>query len=179
MLDLEDDGDIGFESQDKFTKHVKKAFEVDFTVHSPEDITRFQEREVNEVLDLLGQSPESTAILLRYFRWNREKLIEQYMDHQEHVLEVAGLGETESNNGRIQSVSNFMCDICCNDEPGMQTFAMKCDHRFCVDCYRTYLTSKIKDEGEAARIKCPGDDCNRIVDSKSLDMLVSADLKQR
>jgi len=61
----------------------------------------------------------------------------------------------------------------------LSTFAMKCGHRFCVDCYQQYLAQKIKEEGEAARIKCPGDGCNRIVDSKSLDLLVSEDLKDR
>ncbi|KAK5013191.1 E3 ubiquitin-protein ligase dbl4 [Cryomyces antarcticus] len=56
---------------------------------------------------------------------------------------------------------------------------MKCGHQYCVDCYRHYLAQKIKDEGEAARIKCPGDKCSRVVDSKSLDLLVTVDLKDR
>ena len=56
---------------------------------------------------------------------------------------------------------------------------MKCGHRYCVDCYRQYLAQKIKDEGEAARIQCPTAGCNRIVDSKSLDLLVAAELKAR
>ena len=56
---------------------------------------------------------------------------------------------------------------------------MKCGHRFCVDCYKHYLSQKIREEGEAARIRCPGDGCNRIVDSQSLDLLVSLDLKDR
>jgi len=42
-----------------------------------------------------------------------------------------------------------------------------------------YLAEKIRGEGEAARISCPGDDCNRILDSKTLDMLVEEDLQDR
>jgi len=101
------------------------------------------------------------------------------MDKQIEVLDKAGLSQDETWQPRIQAVNGFTCEICCDDTPGMQTFAMKCGHRFCVDCYRQYLTQKIKDEGEAARIKCPGHDCNRIVDSKSLDVLVAPDLKDR
>lgn len=101
------------------------------------------------------------------------------MERQAEVLEAAGLSEDASTGERIKKMSSFVCDICCNDEPDMATFAMKCEHRFCIDCYKTYVVSKIKDEGEATRIKCPGDSCNRIVDSKSLDMLVSDDLKDR
>lgn len=101
------------------------------------------------------------------------------MDKQEEVLDKAGLGRDVAATSRIQSLDGFMCDICCDDSTGLETFAMKCGHRFCVDCYRQYLAQKIKDEGEAARIRCPGERCNRIVDSKSLDLLVSADLRNR
>jgi ariadne-1 len=101
------------------------------------------------------------------------------MDKQMEVLDAAGLEEDESGHSKIQTVPGFMCDICCEDEPGMATFALKCEHRFCVDCYKTYLASKIKDEGEAARIKCPGDSCNRVVDSRSLNTLISGSLKDR
>jgi ariadne-1 len=152
---------------------------VDFKVFSPEDIDAAQERLINEVKDVLGQPPEATAILLRYHHWNKEKLLDAYMEHQEDVLEAAGLGDESSSNDRIQQVSGFVCDICLDDDPEISTFALKCEHRFCVDCYKTYLASKIKDEGEAARIKCPGGGCNRIVDSKSLEMLLADYLKNR
>jgi ariadne-1 len=107
-------------------------------------------------------------------------LIEEMMERREDVLEEAGLGESsESDPPRLMKVPGFVCDICCEDDPQMDTFAMKCGHRFCADCYKQYLRTKIKDEGEASRIRCPGDGCDRIVDSKSLELLVSEDLKDR
>jgi ariadne-1 len=178
-LDDLDLGDDGYDAHDKITRHEKQPYEVDFKVCTPKDIDAAQVRLINEVKDVLGQPPESAAILLRYFRWNREKLIEQYMEKQSEILEAAGLGEEDESEGRIKEVSGFMCDICCDDSSPMTTFALKCGHRFCVDCYKTYLDSKVKYEGEAARIKCPGDRCNRIVDSKSMRLLMTEDLRDR
>ncbi|THX25261.1 hypothetical protein D6D12_07041 [Aureobasidium pullulans] len=178
-IDLDDDGDIGFDSQDKDLKPRKKAYEVDFSVYSPQDIQTQQDRQIEEVSNILGQPHEATAILMRYMRWNKERLIEQYMDKQEEVLEKAGLGQDVAGLPSLEVIDGFVCDICCDDTPGLQTFAMKCGHRFCVDCYRQYLAQKIKDEGEAARIRCPGEQCNNIVDSKSLELLVTQDLKDR
>lgn len=175
---IEEDN-IGFDSQDKDIKPGRRAYEVEFKVYSPQDIQAYQDKQINEISSILGQPPESAAILLRHARWNKERLIEQYMDKQEEVLEAAGLGEDVAGPPRITTVKSFVCDICCEDGSGLETFAMKCGHRFCVDCYRHYLATKIKDEGEAARIKCPGDGCNRIVDSKSLDALVALDLRDR
>ncbi|KAI5363979.1 Putative Zinc finger, RING-type, IBR domain, Zinc finger, RING/FYVE/PHD-type, TRIAD [Septoria linicola] len=175
----EDDGAM-FQSQDKLMKSQKKAFEVDFKAYSPEDIQAQQDQQVQEVATLLEQPRESTAILLRYGRWNKERVIEQYMDDQESMLEKAGLGQDlQRDPPRIESMPGFACEICCEDEPGLQSFAMKCGHRFCVDCYRQYLAQKIRDEGEAARIKCPGDGCNKIVDAKSLALLMPPELTER
>lgn len=125
---------------------------------------------------ILSQPPEATAILLRFFRWNKERLIDRYMEDTDRVLESAGLGQTaDANPPRFEKIKGFVCDICCEDDADLDTFAMQCGHRFCADCYKHYLQSKIKDEGEAARIRCPGDGCDRIVDSRTLDFLLSDD----
>ena len=178
-LDVDDDPDIGFDTQDKDIKPRRKAYEVEFSVYSPQDIQAQQDKQTKEVSNIVGQPLEATAILLRYARWNKERLIEQYMDKQEEVLDKAGLGQDTAQPPKIEAVAGFMCDICCEDGQGLQTFALKCGHRFCVDCYRQYLIQKIKEEGEAARIRCPGEGCNQIVDSKSLDLLLEADLRAR
>ena len=170
---------MDFSPDKDLIKPTKKAYEVDFKVYGPQDIQAHQDKQIDEVSAILGQPPESSAILLRYFRWNKERLIEAYMEKQDEVLEVAGLGPDSAQTPRTQAVKGFSCEICCEDEPGLETYAMKCGHRYCVDCYRHYLAQKIKDEGEAARIQCPTSGCNRIVDSKSLALLVAPDLKDR
>lgn len=160
-------------------KPTKKAYEVDFQIFSPADIQLHQDQQIDEVSAILGQPSEASAILLRHLRWNKERLIEAYMERPETVLENAGLGPDAGQAPATKVIEGFMCDICCEDAPGMETYALKCDHRYCVDCYRQYLAQKIKEEGEAARIQCPTSGCNRIVDSKSLDLLVAAELKTR
>ncbi|CAG8906430.1 unnamed protein product [Penicillium egyptiacum] len=174
-----DDLDAGFSDDKDLIKHKKKPYEVEFRVLDPPDIDREQLAQVNEVCAVLGLPPESVAILLRFGRWNKEKLIESYMEHPEETLEEAGLGSNFEGTAKTERVPGFMCDICCEDGDDLETYAMRCGHRYCVDCYRHYLGQKIKEEGEAARIQCPGDGCNRIVDSKSLDLLVTKELQGR
>lgn len=177
--DFGDDFDGGFSKDKDIIATSRKPYEVDFKVLSPGDIEREQNIQVTEVSSILGLPPESSAILLRYGRWNREKLIESYMDHPEQTLDAAGLGNHFETNPVTQKVPGFMCEICCEDGPDLETYAMRCGHRFCVDCYRHYLGQKIREEGEAARIECPGESCHLIVDSKSLELLVTRDLRDR
>ncbi|KAL9102526.1 MAG: hypothetical protein Q9163_002335 [Psora crenata] len=173
----EEEPDVDFSQKD--LKPSRKAYEVDFRVYSPAEIQAHQDRQIEEVSAVLGQPLEATAILLRHLRWNKERLIDMYMEKPDAVLEEAGLGSDNSSTPIPKVISGFTCEICCDEVPGMRTYALKCGHRYCVDCYQRYLAQKIKDEGEAARIQCPTAGCHRIVDSKSLDLLVAADLKSR
>lgn len=178
-VDFGDDIDVGFSQDKDIIGNARKPYEVEFKVLDPGDIDREQNQQVSEVSEVLGLPPESAAILLRYGRWNRERLIESYMDHPEETLEEAGLGTNFEGTPKTEVIPGFACEICCEDGDDLETYAMRCGHRFCVDCYRQYLAQKIREEGEAAKIECPGDNCHRIVDSKSLDMLVTDDLKER
>merc|ERR1711977_232283 len=118
LEDVEDES--AFDAHPKDLKPAKKAYEVDFNVYSPEDIQAQQDRQVAEVATLLEQPTEQTAILLRFMRWNKERLIEQYMDNQEEVLDKAGLGaDMSSNLPRLEAIDGFMCDICCEDVRGL------------------------------------------------------------
>jgi ariadne-1 len=101
------------------------------------------------------------------------------MDRPDQVLEAAGLGSTSLQAAKLEVVPGFVCDICCEDDEDLESFAMKCGHRYCVSCYHQYLKQKIVEEGEAARIQCPHDGCGRILDSKSLDILVAPELVDR
>lgn len=160
-------------------KPTRRPYEVDFRVLSPSDIQSSQRKQIDEVCQILGLPPESVAILLRHMRWNRERLIETYMDKSEELLDEAGLGPHFARNPQTESVRGFTCEICYEDGQEMQTYAMVCGHRYCVDCYSHYLSQKVKEEGEAARIQCPRDGCHRIVDSKSLKLLVHEEVKER
>lgn len=177
-FDDEEQEDAGFSQEKDVMKISKKPYEVDFKVLSPSDIQAQQGEQINEVGSILEQPPEAAAILLRYLRWNKERLIETYMEKPEELLEAAGLSSDASEPPRTKIICGFTCEICCDDEEP-ETYALKCGHRYCVDCYRQYLAHKIKDEGEAARIQCPTSGCKRIVDSKSLEMLVTPEVEER
>lgn len=175
------DEDVDDEPDNGSVKESKKrvAYDISFKVHTPNDIKTQQTVMMDEVNMILEMQPEDAAILLRHFRWNKERLIEDYMENGTEVLEAAGLKSTSDNLPKLETVPGFMCDICCDEDDGLQSFALKCGHRFCVDCYRQYLTQKIREEGEAARIQCPSEGCSRIIDARSLDILVTPDLAGR
>ncbi|KAK9377523.1 uncharacterized protein V1513DRAFT_422787 [Lipomyces chichibuensis] len=152
-----------------------KAYEVEHEVLSTADIQQRQDSQIGQVAGILGLSRESVMVLLLYFKWNNDRLLEQYTEDPEGVLKKAGISADDDSNKKeykIMTIDGFMCDICCEDRQGLKTFALECDHRFCFDCYKQYLTQKIVDEGESRNIQCPGDSCSLVVNNEAIKLIV-------
>lgn len=159
----------------RFDKPAKKAYEVDFKVYSDSQIRSGQQSQFEEISNILGLDVGQSALLLRYFKWQKERLIEQYMDDPETINKAVGIKPETNETSKITKVKDFICDICCDEGDSVDTFALQCGHRYCTECYGHYLTQKIKEEGESARIQCMGDQCKMAFDSDAVQKLVDAD----
>ncbi|KAI8819881.1 ariadne-1 [Fimicolochytrium jonesii] len=157
-------------------KDIKKAYEVDWKVHSTADITAFQNEEVAHVAGILGCLPEHAATLLRQYKWNKERLIERYVEDPEGESEKAGVVVDTQKQPKFTTVKGFECPICCNDDEDLETIALHCAHRFCRDCYEHYLKEKIAEQGESRRIQCMEAGCKLVVDENTVHLLVSEEV---
>src|SRR5436305_10698686 len=139
-------------------KNARKAHEVEFQPRSINDIQQTQETQIANVATICFIDPTQAAILLRYHRWNKEKVIESYMDDPERTLKKAGIVNHDDLKGQqqhtIQRIKGFECEICFDDENSMESYALRCGHRACSLCWKTYLSKKIKEEGESSKIQC-------------------------
>lgn len=171
-LGFEIDEDDQYLDDAQFDKPKKKLYEVDFKVYSEEQIRTMQQQQFEEVSNILGLPIEQCATLLRQYKWQKEKLIEQFMDHPDEVTKSAGILTGDTTQPQLQTVRNFVCDVCFEDSPSLKTFALHCGHRFCAACYGQYLTQKIKEEGESVRIQCMAEECNVTMNGRAVSLLV-------
>ena len=100
-----------------------------------------QAEQIGQVAALLEVPLVSASVLLRTFQWNTEKLIEQFYEDSDRVLEKAGLGSPgakrqKSAEGDAGCSEMVTCGVCFCDEPRAKTSANeRCGHRFCNDWY--------------------------------------------
>ncbi|GBC07663.1 hypothetical protein RclHR1_07600002 [Rhizophagus clarus] len=178
--DYVDDDDTDLDFTDVVAgKDHKKNYEVDFVVHSIEGIVKNQDDEVTHVSNILGIQKQHTATLLRHFHWNKERLIDRYVEDSTEVLNKAGVIIDNTKTSKLIKVPGFICDICCNNDEDLDTLALSCEHRFCKNCYEHYLTQKIKDDDGNLRILCMANDCNVIVDEETIELIVNKDIHDR
>lgn len=150
-------------------EQTRKPYQVEFKSYALADLAAFQQTEIAHVHGIIGTNLDTSSTLLRFFQWNKERLVECWMDNPAKVCEEAGvLLEGECH---FDDIAGFCCDICCADDQGLQSFALSCGHSFCKSCYSHYLVVKISKEGESRRITCPAD-CNCIVSEQAVKLLV-------
>ena len=91
----------------------RNAYEVESVTLDTKEIRARQDRDAADVERILGIPVEHAATLLRFFKWNKEKLIERYMDAPEAVLQKAGVITDNSQAPQVvPAPAGFTCAIC-------------------------------------------------------------------
>ncbi|CDO75272.1 hypothetical protein BN946_scf184497.g3 [Trametes cinnabarina] len=72
-------------------RQERKIYEVDYSALSQPEVERIMQADVDHISSIFGVEPPVAAILLRHMNWNKEKLIEKYMDNASAVAVAAGV----------------------------------------------------------------------------------------
>ncbi|KAI8603059.1 hypothetical protein EDD21DRAFT_302846 [Dissophora ornata] len=177
-MEYEQNEDIGFSDLIN-EKERKKAYEVDFTVLTLPDIAAAQSSASTHVAGILGISVEQAAALLRSFKWNKERLVERYMEMPQEILDQAGVVLDEAQAPVLKRPAGFMCLICFDDSPTIPVLGLRCGHMFCQPCYDQYLTQKIVEEGECRRICCAESRCCVVIDEETISKIVQEPVMEK
>mmetsp|Transcript_14707 Transcript_14707/g.30234 ORF Transcript_14707/g.30234 Transcript_14707/m.30234 type:complete len:555 (-) Transcript_14707:68-1732(-) len=127
-----------------------------------------------EITEMLGISPAVAACTMRLYKWNKERLLDAYMNDSESVLSKAGV--KAKVQGRVEcppdSFSATECKICCDDdfEPD-EMYKMPCGHNFCRDCWGGFLHSKVGDGPSCVYATCPAAGCNELITEEEVSEL--------
>ncbi|XVE51692.1 hypothetical protein DITRI_Ditri02bG0062000 [Diplodiscus trichospermus] len=95
----------------------------------------------------------------------RERILEHTCNLEEFVLKLVpsinllrplqlaqvAIGVVSSAAKGDKSLEN--CSICCEDKPSLMMITMKCSHKFCSHCMRTYVDGKL--QSLQVPIRCP------------------------
>jgi ariadne-1 len=137
-------------------------------------------------------------------RWNKDRLIDKYMDNASAISAAAGItppsapsspgperSQRRTTAARTTRSSKkatppppstpapaaepFVCPICFDDTQ-QQTRALSCGHAFCEPCWAAYACGKIRDEGEH-RIACMAEGCALTAPDPFVSECVSGDTR--
>ncbi|XP_002736743.1 E3 ubiquitin-protein ligase arih1-like isoform X2 [Saccoglossus kowalevskii] len=186
---VEDDHfDMGIEAEPSVhTDHHDREDEFPFEVLTPDKIVQHMVDCIKEVNVVVEIPATITRILLNHFKWDKEKLMERYYGEDQEKLfaeaHVVNPHRTSSSAKQTRSHMNtrsssllaaaeVVCEICLSSFSHSCLTGLECGHKFCVECWTEYLTTKIMEEGMGQTISCAAHACDILVDDATVMKLV-------
>lgn len=176
----EEDFDLdqsGLEDDDLLTsvppaQRLKRS--MSFAVLPEDEIAKESFKLIQETMQLCHLPSQAAACtLLRFFKWNKEKLLESYLENSDKVLEKAGIMPFEMTSSTLEANQEPLeCLICMETFGPSQVFSLCCGHRYCKGCWKEYLEVKIKDGPICISARCPAPKCKAIVNENAFKTLV-------
>jgi len=187
--ELDEDAEEGDDFVGEFVFDDKEASaeeDNDFACLSPEEIIKEQQKMIKEVAELLNVPESTSANLLRHYAWKKEVLFIQYFDDPQAVLTQTGSkpGSFSKKNVKVGDGSLIKlsgigaCLICGDSKEAKECTAITCRHRFCNECFATFLTMKIN-ERQVTKLACPAANCNLFVGDDVVKKLVTEEIYKK
>ncbi|MES1910244.1 MAG: hypothetical protein MHM6MM_002873 [Cercozoa sp. M6MM] len=138
-----------------------------FSTLSLDQASKLQQESVHKIASIADCSPGVAFFMLLKERWDTVALIEKLRNSSKSAIrEIAeqsgGLQSEEEKCEAPGAEQTVSCQICFDDVPFEQSFALQCGHRQCISCYREHLQSALRAgtcAGESVvKTKCPGYD---------------------
>lgn len=147
-----------------------QRIEPNFEIISPDNLVHRQTQQIETVCEVLNVPVSSAKTLLRKYRWSTERIFQDFSSMgREDLLGKWGLS-THENQSQVSQLNDspenteFECKLCYDDCPLSETIQINgCGHRFCNNCWTTYIKIKIRD-GQSCNIMCMGEKCPMVVD---------------
>lgn len=111
---------------------------------------------------------QDLLIMLQYYKWQKDDVINNYYDNYNKLMENCGLVESSIRDNKFQSRQNFLCWICCEDYEEVETFCLTCNHEYCKNCYGEYVKSEVP---SGRLIRCMDPQCSFVIPHKDVQVL--------
>lgn len=163
--------------EDPSIQHIEKD---EFEAIDPAELVRKQQLQVVELGETLGVPVSVAGALLRAYRWNKEKLFQDFFDNKNKVCKKAGVSLDDYGYITGESGKEGFCPICYDDVDCGMMYALKvCKHFACKNCWKEYMEVAIGDGPTCLSMTCPQRNCNIIVDETLVSALVNDKAKSK
>jgi ariadne-1 len=150
----------------------------DYKILLYKDIQPLMESHTRDVSNLFSIAFDVANILLRKYKWNKERLIDVYYNDTEEILKEAGVSNQEPSTSPSPS-SSIRCRICGDLFGKDDCYSLNCQHSFCKGCYGTYLTHQINDGPPCVFAHCPEYKCKQAITISAVQSLCSQETYEK
>ncbi|XP_031573827.1 E3 ubiquitin-protein ligase RNF14-like [Actinia tenebrosa] len=106
-----------------------------------------------------------------------ERVVQDVASYHKMVAAILNFNETEKV--RVFETSNFTCEVCFSEKPGLSSIKFHdCDHVFCNQCASEYFTVQIQ-SGASKALNCLASKCESQANPSQVKCLVTPNLYEK
>ncbi|MBA0565871.1 hypothetical protein Golob_010726 [Gossypium lobatum] len=182
--DRHDDGDLDCDDNDDGDENALEEDDHDspisgqnFSVLTEADIRHRIKDNIAEVSSVLSISKNEASSLLLHYNWSVSNIFDSWFADEKAAREKAGLFlepliESPDHGSSI-------CVICFEDYPCDGTKSTSCGHRYCNDCWSSYIKTAIADGPQSLLLTCPHPSCRAAVGEDMVGLFASEKEKNK
>eukprot|EP01097_Dermamoeba_algensis_P011858 TRINITY_DN9342_c0_g1_i1.p1 TRINITY_DN9342_c0_g1~~TRINITY_DN9342_c0_g1_i1.p1 ORF type:complete len:218 (+),score=26.54 TRINITY_DN9342_c0_g1_i1:130-783(+) len=123
-----------------------KQLEQFYRTMKPVEFEKRQQDLTKNISELCAFPPPFAELLLCFYKWDVEKIQNEYFEDPESYCKRAGVLYVPEMSGTQSGNQTVECCICCEDVPISKTYRLGCGHgTYCKDCWKSHIREKIKD----------------------------------
>ncbi|KAJ0036083.1 hypothetical protein Pint_25732 [Pistacia integerrima] len=152
-------------------------FQQSYTVLKEEDIQQRQEDDITRVSTVLSISRVDASILLRQYNWSVSRVHDAWFADEDGVRKSVGL--LDKPVFQFSNAKELTCGICFEPYTRDKVMSAACGHPFCCTCWKGYISATVNDGPGCLMLRCPDPSCRAAVGQDMINMLASADDKEK
>ncbi|KAK4403971.1 putative E3 ubiquitin-protein ligase ARI8 [Sesamum angolense] len=171
--EVEDGGEE--EEEPDIASPVSCNLQKQYTILAEEAIKQFQENDISEVSNILSDSRALACTLLSRYNWDISFVFDEWFGNEEKVRDSTGISPKQKS---VESA--VYCKICLETvENNENVYTASCGHRFCADCWKSYVAVSINDGPGCVTMRCPEPKCKAVVGLDMVELVASEVDKQK
>lgn len=136
-----------------------------------------RDEQIEEFMEYSSLPRDEAEIVLISYQWNFEKLTSVWYENVESNKIKCGIEMSQKAKEKAIYPNDGTCPICYS-ELDNNSIGLKCNHKFCKDCYTEYLQTRLVDDPlTIIASPCPLKDCNLIVTFSIFEQCLKSDTK--
>eukprot|EP01113_Clastostelium_recurvatum_P031097 TRINITY_DN3851_c0_g1_i1.p1 TRINITY_DN3851_c0_g1~~TRINITY_DN3851_c0_g1_i1.p1 ORF type:complete len:806 (-),score=211.65 TRINITY_DN3851_c0_g1_i1:218-2338(-) len=161
---MSEDGDIAFAANDPSDWFLEEEEddedEPTFAILEKAELDALMHDTATQAAGQMDLPYGEAALILQYFNWDMEKLLPQYFERPEFYRRQAGVCVAPVAPMHPEPTT-YSCVVCFEEVPWANSFALGCGHRYCTNCWSTYLHSTVATAGtEVVNTACMYPKCD-------------------
>ena len=140
---------------------------IDFEIIQNSEIIKKRDAIINNFMECSNLSYDEAELVLVYYNWNYDKLIEEWFDKTENIKISSHIEQSPESEKKMSefisnnNLSSDICPVCYTEIEKDNCLSLKCNHQICKECYIEYINNKLlTDPITILQTSCPMNGCN-------------------